>query len=319
MPEVIRLDHVQPTGKPPEDRSARLLWVLGGLVAVLIVGLCYVGGRLIVASRVSPARSAQQAATPTNTAPPPAAPVVAAPNGQAANPAVMQPIQQSPSMGMPGTGASTRPQTYQSPQPMVATAAPRTPQDVIAQVKQSVVLIIAQIPDGVASGTGFVVGQGQIATCAHVIEGATQIMAVTSDGRQIQCSIGGADPTADVAVLRCNAPLPPALALANPPTVRDGDPIAVTGYPVTGKFTALGFVPTASTSQGTINAKRVRYQNGVAVDQLQTDAAINPGNSGGPAYSLRDGSVYGLAASGLVQERGISFAVSVSHLRRFLY
>lgn len=198
-------------------------------------------------------------------------------------------------------------------QPVAASA-----QDVVARVKGSVVLVLADTPEGIGSGTGFVVGASQVATCAHVIEGARRVLVITGDGRQIAAFQGARDAVNDVAVLNCGVGLPPPVRLGNSDLAREGDEVAVTGYPVVDKFLALGYAPTSSTTFGRINARRVRMQSGFRVEELQTDASINPGNSGGPVYSTRDGQVVGLASSMLAQERGIGFASTVNALRRLL-
>jgi hypothetical protein len=53
------------------------------------------------------------------------------------------------------------------------------------------------------------------------------------------------------------------------------------------------------------------------VTLIQTDAAINPGNSGGPLVD-RAGHVIGINTMGIAEAHGISFAVSVDHVRELL-
>lgn len=216
--------------------------------------------------------------------------------------------------GVPSVGGGRSSPRYQAAAPYGG----GSPQDVIARVKGSVLLILADGPDGLGSGTGFVVSGYQVATCAHVVEGAQRLQLFAPDGRRYRASVANLDRLSDVAVLSVSGSLPPPLSLGSYNQARDGDEVAVTGYPQMFSMLAEGFSPTPSTSRGSISAKRVQSLNGVAVPQIQTDAAINPGNSGGPLYSLRDGTVYGLAASLLSGSQGMNFASSVDALRRLL-
>ncbi len=197
-------------------------------------------------------------------------------------------------------------------------AAQPSPQEVIARVKQSVVLVLVRTAAGWGSGSGVVLDSNRVATCAHVVQDAQQTLVLTSDGRQLNATVAAADPTDDVAVLVTGPGLPPAAALGNSDQAREGDEVAVTGFPVVDKFYAEGFAPTASTSRGSIGARRKQLVGGVLSERLQTDATMNPGNSGGPLYSLRDGSVIGLAQSMMAEERGLYFATTVNALRRLL-
>jgi hypothetical protein len=53
------------------------------------------------------------------------------------------------------------------------------------------------------------------------------------------------------------------------------------------------------------------------VTLIRPNAAINPGNSGGPLVD-RAGNVIGINTMGVAQAQGISFAVSVDHVRELL-
>jgi S1-C subfamily serine protease len=191
-------------------------------------------------------------------------------------------------------------------------------QEIIGRVKPSVVLVTASVPRGVSSGTGFVVGPGEVATCAHVVNGASRITLVTAEGHQLKAALVATDSLYDVAVLRCGEELPAALALGMMDIAREGDEIAVTGYPVMSKFLEMGYVPTSSTTRGTVSARRTRLLDGKPVEELQIDAAINSGVSGGPVYSIQDGTVLGLASAKMLEEQGIGFATPVDALRRLL-
>lgn len=216
-----------------------------------------------------------------------------------------------------GFGTAPQPAPFTPAPPAPATGGP-SPQDIIARVRGSVVLVLTETYDGMSSGTGFVVSSGQVATCEHVISEARTIYLFTVDGRRLTAAVATADARNDVAVLNVAGGLPPALGLGSYGQVREGDEVAVTGYPETFSMTAVGFRPSPTTTRGSISGKRDRMVDGMPISMLQTDTAVNHGNSGGPLYSLRDGTVYGIAAAGLRDTQGLNFAASVDALRRLL-
>lgn len=260
--------------------------------------------------------------TPVTTEPGTGNPIAGTPPPPASTP-VTAPVQPAP-----GSFPAAVPQPVQ-PAPVMPTSTPASPpaagpggsaQDVIAQVKGSIVLILAEAADGLNTGTGFVVGPNQVATCHHVIDGCSKIYVLTQGGKRIAVQrVAAEDASTDLAVIDCGPGLPTPMQVGDSNMVRDGDEIAVTGFPVVGKFDELGFQPAVSTTRGTVSARRLRQVAGrQRVEVLQIDAAINPGNSGGPVYSVRDGSVVAIASSKLVEEQGIGFAVTVNTLRRLM-
>ena len=62
-----------------------------------------------------------------------------------------------------------------------------------------------QVPRG--EGTGFIVdGDGHIVTNNHVVEGASQVSVVLSDGTRLQAEVVGRAPDSDLAVLKASIP-----------------------------------------------------------------------------------------------------------------
>jgi hypothetical protein len=76
--------------------------------------------------------------------------------------------------------------------------------------------------------------------------------------------------------------------------------------------------PSVSANAGGIAALRRKEGK---LDRIQLDATINPGNSGGPVLD-KEGKLIGVVVSMAVAQRlgrtGISYAIPVSHVRRFL-
>jgi Trypsin-like peptidase domain len=91
--------------------------------------------------------------------------------------------------------------------------------------------------------------------------------------------------------------------------------VAFPGQPQT---SARREYPSVSVNAGSITA--LRRKDG-KLDRIQLDATINPGNSGGPVLD-KDGKVVGIVVSMAVAQglgrTGISHAIPVSHLKRFL-
>jgi S1-C subfamily serine protease len=174
-------------------------------------------------------------------------------------------------------------------------------------------------------GSGFVVnGEGEVATNAHVVttgEGeairrARDVYVEFADGNQVPAEIVGADPNADIALLRIDPsglklrPLP----LGESSSVEVGEPVAAIGSP---------FGERQSLSVGVISAvdRSIQSLTNFSISgAIQTDAAINPGNSGGPLVD-GEGRVIGVnqqikTTSG--GGEGVGFAVPVDAVKRSL-
>jgi S1-C subfamily serine protease len=174
-------------------------------------------------------------------------------------------------------------------------------------------------------GSGFVLdGDGEIATNAHVvttgqgdaIKRAREVYVAFADGNQVRAKIVGADPNADVALLKIPTnglklrPLP----LGESAGVEVGEPVAAIGSP---------FNERQSLSVGVISAvdRTIESLTSFSISgAFQTDAAINPGNSGGPLVD-GDGRVIGInqqikSTSG--GGEGVGFAVPIDAIKRSL-
>jgi serine protease Do len=165
-----------------------------------------------------------------------------------------------------------------------------------------------------ALGSGFVWDKnGDIVTNNHVVDGASQIEVVFSDGSRAAAKLVGADVYSDLAVIKVDPsvyPLKP-VQLANSQDIKVGQLAVAIGNPfgnqetmTVGIISALGrSLPVSSTtSQGP------SYQ---IPDVIQTDAPINPGNSGGVLLNAQ-GQVVGVTSaldSPVRANVGIGFAI----------
>ena len=174
-------------------------------------------------------------------------------------------------------------------------------------------------------GSGFVLNEeGEIATNAHVVttgdanalRSAREVYVEFADGNQVEARIIGADPNADIALLKIDPegltlrPLP----LGDSEDVEVGEPVAAIGSP---------FGEEQSLSVGVISAvdRSIESLTSFQISgAFQTDAAINPGNSGGP---LVDGEGRVIGVNQQIKSRsgggeGVGFAVPVDAVKRSL-
>jgi serine protease Do len=155
-------------------------------------------------------------------------------------------------------------------------------------------------------GTGIIIDEtGNILTNYHVVDEATDIKVILSDGKHYAARIVGKDPKTDLAVIRINPESKlPFVVFGDSDKVEVGEWVVAIGHP-------RGLDQTVT--QGIISAK---HRQGITdpssyQDFLQTDAAINPGNSGGPLINLK-GEVIGInsiIASESGGYEGIGFAI----------
>ncbi|MHB9031094.1 MAG: trypsin-like peptidase domain-containing protein, partial [Candidatus Latescibacterota bacterium] len=139
----------------------------------------------------------------------------------------------------------------------------------------------------------------------HVIENAGRIRVSSSGQREFDAEVVGADPGADLAVLRLKGnyqDLVP-VVFGNSDSVRIGDVVLAIGSPFSlNRSVSMGIV----SGKGRANFGVVEYEN-----FIQTDAAINPGNSGGALVNIR-GELIGINTailSGSGGSQGVGFAI----------
>jgi putative serine protease PepD len=169
-------------------------------------------------------------------------------------------------------------------------------------------------PDGMLTGSGFVLdGDGHIVTAAHLVRAASDVH-VTIGGRSLAARVLGVDSANDLAVLgiaTTGLDLHP-LDLGDSDGVRVGDPAIVLGR-------TAGLEPTLTS--GTVSARQpsVAAPGGAAVqDALQIDAPLHDGDSGGPLLDT-SGRVTGVNTR-MVTATGdtVDIAIPINTVRRVL-
>ncbi len=165
-----------------------------------------------------------------------------------------------------------------------------------------------------ASGSGLIIDdKGYIVTNDHVVEGATSIQVVFSDGTKADAKLIGADPLADLAVIKVDTAVPAAAPFGDSASLQPGQIAIAIGSPL-GDFRG-------TVTMGVVSAlnRTVGRQQGL----IQTDAAINNGNSGGPLINTL-GQVIGINTlvvrstnEGNVAE-GLGFAIPSNLVREIV-
>jgi serine protease Do len=138
-----------------------------------------------------------------------------------------------------------------------------------------------------ALGSGFVWDtNGDIVTNNHVISGASSIEVTFSDGTTVAGKVIGADPNADLAVVKVNVSadkLHPVIP-ADSSQVKVGQIVIAIGNPYGLANTMTQGIVSAVARSLPVGLDSQATQTGPTYnipDIIQTDAAINPGNSGG--------------------------------------
>jgi serine peptidase DegS len=151
--------------------------------------------------------------------------------------------------------------------------------------------------------------EGYLVTNYHVIAGATEIRVQMADGRIANPQVVGYDAETDLAVLKVDLGVLPAIPLGRSSELRIGDVVLAIGNPYgLTKTVTQGIV--SATGRGSL--RLMTFEN-----FIQTDAAINEGNSGG-ALIISTGQLVGINTAVLAQDagtEGISFAIPVDLVR----
>jgi S1-C subfamily serine protease len=203
----------------------------------------------------------------------------------------------------------------------------KTLTEMIQQVRDCIVRIEVNFPDGVRSvGTGFFVNtDGLVLTARHVIYPVGEAhppdriraevriptfqygkAAIAASWVDFPSSVVATDNAHDLALLKPTQGTPfPEIGMIRTPTqhvtvkplvgklasqiLRDGEPIFTSGYPLDLPIliTTSGFIASSDPMTYDFAAQSL-------LDIYWADMQVNPGNSGGPLFSLESGKVIGM-------------------------
>ncbi len=199
-------------------------------------------------------------------------------------------------------------------------------------------------------GSGFVVGDGSLlCTNFHVLPAvpdsalgprlAVLLRKVLGPPEVRMARVHATDRARDLALLKIDGPPLPPLVLGEAGGAREGQSVALMGFPV---GDALGFAPVThrgiissitsaalpAPTAGALDPRAVaRLRDGANFEVLQLDATAYPGNSGGPLFDADSGQVVGIVnmvlikgsrESALATPTGITYAIPVRYLHELL-
>ncbi|MEP7077018.1 MAG: trypsin-like peptidase domain-containing protein, partial [Acidobacteriota bacterium] len=172
--------------------------------------------------------------------------------------------------------------------------------ELVKRIKPSAVAIETFDAKGntLSRGSGFFVAADRIITNRHVIERSSLVEVHLVDGRKFPVrGVLAVDGEGDLALLKIDAPKPPAMPLQIVGTVpQEGESIVVIGNP---------YGLEGSVSNGIVSAVRVIPGYGKII---QITAPISPGSSGSPVVNMF-GQVIGVATLQASEGQSLNFAV----------
>jgi S1-C subfamily serine protease len=225
--------------------------------------------------------------------------------------------------------------------------------DTIEKVKPSILIVgyykSTNNPRFTLRGSGFVALGGNLGiTNSHVLWGPSedgsgsdlvvQVRGAKGEWQMRRATLLEQDRLHDLALLRFDGDPIPFLALRDSNTVREGQSVALMGFPIGG---VLGFSPVthramvssitpivlpAATGQ-LLTERSIRSIRDGSFNIFQLDGTAYPGNSGGPLFDAESGEVVGIVnmvfvkgtkESAISQPSGISYAIPSNYIQQLV-
>ena len=165
-----------------------------------------------------------------------------------------------------------------------------------------------QVESGAGSGV-IISSDGYILTCAHVVDGASNIT-VTINDKDYTATLVGEDTTSDIAVIKIDADgLTPA-TVGNSDSLKVGQNVMAVGNPLG----ELGGTVTGGMISALNRSVTIQGTNSTnTMSLIQMDASVSPGNSGGGLFNM-NGELVGIvnAKSSDSDAEGLGFAIPVN-------
>ncbi|MCU1486334.1 MAG: htrA 2 [Actinomycetia bacterium] len=183
---------------------------------------------------------------------------------------------------------------------------------IAADVEPAIVrLDVTGETESVGSGVLFRT-DGHLLTNAHVVDGATQVVAVLASGLSVAAHVVGIDASSDIAVLKLDGPGPyPTVVFGTTDGMAVGQPAIAIGSP-------LGLRGGSSVTVGVVSALGRELSSGdgpILLDMIQTDATITAGSSGGALLDA-SGTLVGITTAYASEGNGgLGFATPVDVAR----
>ena len=181
-----------------------------------------------------------------------------------------------------------------------------SPQEIAEIALRSTVFLHIKTQKKAYYGSGFVVGEGLIATCEHVIKGMVSgtVESVLDEKEHLLTEILAVSERHDLAVVKVEGFAAPVLPLGDSDTVQVGETVFVVGNPKKLKGTF---------SEGIISGIRDERKGRM----IQITAPTEVGSSGGPVLNSK-GEVIGVYSESEFGTENLNFAISVNHLKALL-